>query len=632
MVRDYITKLFKRKNPDTHDTKKPNSKTKKSSPRKNRNNSLKLGNFILYAIFGFFLYTEIMGSIQNNRMTEISWLELSKTVLPYILKIDIYNKDIAKVFLKDDPLIPKYSLGFSSADDIERKVGLLNSWQQFPIYYKTDISYFDIILSLFPILILFYGLSYITQKQSGLLDSFSSIKGIELHHNIKTKLEDVIGMEEVKQEITEFIDFINNNEKYVNIGSKMPKGALFQGPPGTGKTLMARAIAGECGIPFISVSGSDFNEVFVGLGQSRIRKLFELARKQSPCIIFIDEIDAMGRSRKGNNSIGGHDDRENTLNRLLVEMDGFEQNEKIIIFAATNRADVLDSALLRPGRFDRKLTFNLPEKSERKDMFEYYLKKIKVEPEEVDEISTELSRASLGFTGADISNICNESSIIAVRENNEQIKLEHLRKAIDYVLLGPERRAVKVTPKENQIIAHHESGHAFMSYVLKHTTLPIKVSIVPRGKSALGFSQSEVPETKLNSKNQLLDTMCVMIGGRTAEKIFFDDITTGAHDDLKKINHIAYEYITTYGMDDDELQNMYYEENGGFTKKISDNTNDKIDIAIRELIKECYDKTFKIITDHKDLVEKMANMLLEKETLYTDDLKELFGEKLVDMY
>ena len=391
----------------------------------------------------------------------------------------------------------------------------------------------------------------------------------------------------------------------------MPRGALFYGPPGTGKTLMAKAVAGECNLPFISVSGSDFSEIFVGVGSSRVRDLFNKARVKAPCIVFIDEIDALAKTR-GNRFGGASDDKENTLNRLLIELDGFNENDNIMVFGATNRKDILDKALLRPGRFDRKIEF-LPEKDDRKEILKYYLKDLNIDGN-LDKIIENISEKTYGFSPAEISNICNEASIISIRENKDYIDINILNEAIEYIIIGPERRNRNLNDKEKNIIAHHESGHAFMSYTLKNTEIPLKVSIIPRGNSALGFSMSNFSNKKLMSKKDLIDKMCVLIGGRIAEKVFFDDFTNGAYDDIQKLTKIANNYVKVFGMDDD-MGNLNYEyntESGMIIKDFSDKTNEKIDIAIKSLVDLVYSRTLTIIIKHKNLIEKLSLLLLEK--------------------
>ena len=373
----------------------------------------------------------------------------------------------------------------------------------------------------------------------------------------------------------------------------------------------------KCNLIFISVSGSDFSQMFVGVGASRVRSLFKEAREKAPCIIFIDEIDALARSRNKCSVGGASAERDNTLNRLLVELDGFEDNDNVLLFGATNRLDILDKALLRPGRFDRKIRFELPEKKDREEIFKYYLKKMSIE-EDIDELSKKLGRTSIGFSCADIANICNEGSILSVRKQTEFVSLKILEEAIDNVILGPEKKTFRLTDDERRQVAYHESGHAIISYFFEHTQPPIKVSIMPRGASALGFSQSDSKDTKLHSRGELKDKMAVLLGGRIAEEIFCDDFTTGASDDIEKLTSLAYKFVCVYGM---SSIGPYYCD--WRDKQISEELKKKIDSDVKVLIDEAYLRAKEFIMKNKEKVHKLAGELLEKETLVTDDLKNI---------
>ena len=467
---------------------------------------------------------------------------------------------------------------------------------------------------------IFFGFLLLILMSRNLIGmGFSSY--IKSNDKVKVKLKDVAGLEYQKKEIFEFVDFLKNRDKYLKIGARMPRGALLHGPPGTGKTLLAKAVAGECGISFISVSGSDFSQMYVGVSASRVRSLFKEARKKAPCIIFIDEIDALARSRANSASCGGQTERDNTLNRLLVELDGFEDNDNVLLFGATNRLDILDSALLRPGRFDRKIQFELPEKNDRIKIFDYYLEKMKINKKNKTKYSTELGKISTGFSCADISNICNEASILTVRNNERYVNLKTLKDAIDNVILGPEKKTFRLTDNERKIVAFHESGHAFLSYFLKNTQSPIKVSIMPRGASALGFSQSESKDTKLYSSEELKEKMIVLLGGRAAEEIFCDDITTGAGDDIEKLTKMAYKFVTVFGMDK-SVGTVYCD---WVDKKISKEFRQRIDNAVIEHIESAYVSARTMITNNKTKVKNLANLLLEKETVIKKDLDNLWG-------
>ena len=445
-------------------------------------------------------------------------------------------------------------------------------------------------------------------------------KSIFTETKVKTRLCDVAGLEQQKQEIFEFVDFLKNRSKYIEAGARMPRGALFHGPPGTGKTLLAKAVAGECNISFLSVAGPDFSEMFVGVGSARVRDLFKKAREKAPCIIFIDEIDALARSRSKISTTGGHE-KENTLNSLLIELDGFNKNDKVLVFAATNRIDMLDKALLRPGRFDRKIQFELPERADRELIFKHYLSKKNLE-EDVNIIARSLSKQCFAFSSADIANICNEASIISVRESATIITRNMLERAIENILLGHEKKTFRLSDKERKIVAYHESGHSLLSYILPNAKPPIKVSIMPRGKSALGFSQSELSENKLRTKDELMDKICVLLGGRAAEEEFCDSITTGASDDLEKATALAYNYVGTYCLDD-SFSLFHYDRNKSF---YGQKIREKIDERVKTILFKNFQRAQNLIINNKNLIEKMSSALLDKETLNELDIHELFGE------
>jgi len=435
---------------------------------------------------------------------------------------------------------------------------------------------------------------------------------------VKTRLKDVAGLEYQKQEIFEFVDFLKNREKYIAVGARMPRGALFHGPPGTGKTLLAKAVAGECDVSFLSVGGPDFSEMFVGVGSARVRDLFKKAREKAPCIVFIDEIDALAKARHNHPAIG-HQEKENTLNSFLIELDGFNKNDKVLIFGATNRLDMLDKALLRPGRFDRKIQFELPERKEREKIFKHYLKDMQLD-DDIDILAGILSKQSFGFSGADIANICNEASILSVRRDNPCITQEILEDAVDNVLLGPEKKTFRLSERERKIVAYHESGHSLASYLLPNMKAPIKVSIMPRGKSALGFSQTEVSETKLKTKEEILEKICVLLGGRVAELIFCGGITTGAADDIEKSTALAYQYVAQFGMHDDIGPINCIKEGKQYSEKL----RAAIDDCVHVITQNCYVRTKELIEKNKPKIEKMTAALLERETLNQRDIEILF--------
>ncbi|MEO7490780.1 MAG: ATP-dependent zinc metalloprotease FtsH, partial [Ferruginibacter sp.] len=436
---------------------------------------------------------------------------------------------------------------------------------------------------------------------------------------------DVAGLDEAKVEVMEIVDFLKNPKKYTALGGKIPKGALLIGPPGTGKTLLAKAVAGEAQVPFFSLSGSDFVEMFVGVGASRVRDLFKQAREKAPCIIFIDEIDAIGRAR-GKNMMMSNDERENTLNQLLVEMDGFGTDLGIIILAATNRPDVLDTALLRPGRFDRQITIDKPDMVGREAIFKVHLAPIK--------ISTtldiyKLAEQTPGFAGADIANVCNEAALIAARKNKEAVDMSDFQDAIDRVIGGLEKKNKIISPEEKEIIAYHEAGHAICGWFLEHAYPLLKVTVVPRGSAALGYAQYTPKEQYLYNTDQLMDQICMTLGGRASEDIFFGKISTGASNDLQQITKIAYSMITVYGMNEKVGNISYYDPNqeNTFTKPFSEETGKMIDEEVRNLITLAYVRTKELLLLKKAEVELLAKELLKKEVLFKSDVEALIGKR-----
>ncbi len=436
---------------------------------------------------------------------------------------------------------------------------------------------------------------------------------------------DVAGLDEAKVEVMEIVDFLKNPKKYTALGGKIPKGALLVGPPGTGKTLLAKAMAGEAQVPFFSLSGSDFVEMFVGVGASRVRDLFKQAREKAPCIIFIDEIDAIGRAR-GRNAIMSNDERENTLNQLLVEMDGFGTDIGIIILAATNRPDVLDSALLRPGRFDRQISIDRPDVKGREAIFKVHLKPIKIS-QTLD--IHKLAEQTPGFAGADIANVCNEAALIAARKNKDAVDMSDFQDAIDRVIGGLEKRNKIILPEEKEIIAYHEAGHAICGWFLEHAYPLLKVTIVPRGTAALGYAQYTPKEQYLYNTDQLSDQICMTLGGRAAEEIIFGKISTGASNDLQQITKMAYSMVTVYGMNNKIGNISYYDptQENTFTKPFSEETGKMIDEEVRSLIAEAYVRTKNLLTEKRREVEILAKELLEKEVLFQSDVEVLIGKR-----
>lgn len=445
--------------------------------------------------------------------------------------------------------------------------------------------------------------------------------------NIKVSFKDVAGLEGAKEEIMEIVDFLRNPKKYTALGGKIPKGALLVGPPGTGKTLLAKAVAGEANVPFFSISGSDFVEMFVGVGASRVRDLFRQAKEKAPCIVFIDEIDAVGRARGKNVGFSSNDERENTLNQLLTEMDGFDSNSGVIILAATNRADILDKALLRAGRFDRQIHVDLPDLKERVEIFNVHLKNLKLEPDFDVEF---LAKHTPGFSGADIANVCNEAALTAARRDKKVIDKQDFLDAVDRIIGGLERKSMIITPEEKKSIAHHEAGHATVSWFLKYANPLFKVTIVPRGQ-ALGAAWYLPEERKLETREQLIDEMCALLGGRVAEEIVNGQPSTGALNDLERLTKTAYAMVTYYGMSENVGTVSFYDSTGSrgyeLSKPYSEKTAELIDREVKDLIQSIHDRTYSIIMEHRDGFEQLAGLLLEKEVIFADDLKRIFGPR-----
>jgi cell division protease FtsH len=498
----------------------------------------------------------------------------------------------------------------------------------------------DILISLLPIIIIIGVWIFIMRRMSGGAGGGgggqifnigkSKAKLFDEKTDVKTTFKDVAGLEGAKEEIQEIVEFLKNPEKYTNLGGKIPKGALLVGPPGTGKTLLAKAVAGEAQVPFFSLSGSDFVEMFVGVGASRVRDLFKQAKEKSPAIIFIDEIDAVGRARGKSNMSGGNDERENTLNQLLTEMDGFGTNSNVIVLAATNRADVLDKALMRAGRFDRQIFVDLPDIRERAEIFLVHLAPLK----KVEGLDTEfLAKQTPGFSGADIANVCNEAALIAARHNKTAVDKQDFLDAVDRIVGGLEKKNKIVTPDEKKAIAIHEAGHATVSWMLEHAAPLIKVTIVPRGQS-LGAAWYLPEERLIVRTDQMLDEMCATMGGRAAEKVTFNRISTGALSDLEKVTRQAKAMVTIYGLNDKIGNVTYYDSTGqseySFSKPYSEETAKIIDKEISALIESQYERAIKILEDNKDKLNQLADILIEKEVIFKDDLEAIFGKRTFD--
>lgn len=575
-----------------------------------------------------------------------------------IEKVIVYNKSEAEVYLTaaalkdkthskvakdvfDRPNAgPHYTLEIGNDQifqtKLEKSVGE-GKLKDFNFLQKSNWT--DILVSLLPIIVIIAVWIFIMRRMSGggaggggqiFNIGKSKAKLFDEKTDIKTTFKDVAGLEGAKEEIQEIVEFLKNPEKYTNLGGKIPKGALLVGPPGTGKTLLAKAVAGEAQVPFFSLSGSDFVEMFVGVGASRVRDLFKQAKEKSPAIIFIDEIDAVGRARGKNNMSGGNDERENTLNQLLTEMDGFGTNSNVIVLAATNRADVLDKALMRAGRFDRQIFVDLPDIRERGEIFKVHLAPLKkVEGLDVDF----LAKQTPGFSGADIANVCNEAALIAARNNKTAVDKQDFLDAVDRIIGGLEKKNKIVTPEEKKAIAIHEAGHATVSWMLEHAAPLIKVTIVPRGQS-LGAAWYLPEERLIVRPDQMLDEMCATMGGRAAEKVIFNRISTGALSDLEKVTRQARAMVTVYGLNEKIGNVTYYDSSGqseySFSKPYSDETAKVIDEEISSLIEGQYQRAIQILEENKEKLNQLADILIEKEVIFKDDLEAIFGKRSFD--
>ena len=574
-------------------------------------------------------------------------------------KVIVYNKSEAEVYLTPDALKdpthkavandllnrpnkgPHYTLEIGNDEIFQNKLEAAVKAKKLREYsFLPKSNWGDLLQMILPFLLILGLWIFIMRRMNGGAGGGaggqifnigkSKAKLFDEKTDIKTTFKDVAGLEGAKEEIQEIVEFLKNPEKYTNLGGKIPKGALLVGPPGTGKTLLAKAVAGEAQVPFFSLSGSDFVEMFVGVGASRVRDLFKQAKEKSPAIIFIDEIDAVGRARGKNNMSGGNDERENTLNQLLTEMDGFGTNSNVIVLAATNRADVLDKALMRAGRFDRQIFVDLPDIRERKEIFEVHLAPLK----KVEGLDTDfLAKQTPGFSGADIANVCNEAALIAARNNKTAVDKQDFLDAVDRIVGGLEKKNKIVTPDEKRAIAVHEAGHATVSWMLEHAAPLIKVTIVPRGQS-LGAAWYLPEERLIVRTEQMLDEMCATMGGRAAEKVVFDRISTGALSDLEKVTKQARAMVTVYGLNDKLGNITYYDSSGqseySFSKPYSEDTAMVIDKEISTLIESQYQRAITILSENKDKLNLLADILIEKEVIFKDDLETIFGKRPFD--
>ena len=628
---------------------------------KKPNNKPAFNNYWIYgALIVFFIAVNFIGIGSNNPSNN----QINPSTFEKFLnngdvsRIVVINKNKAQVTLTNEAFLsPKHNeinkpdffgRSNSKGPHYEFEIGNLELFETklekatkegivFSYEFKTiESKWLDILQSFLPLIIIIAVWIFIMRRMSaggaggGGAQIFnigkSKAKLFDQNSDVKINFKDVAGLEGAKEEVQEIVDFLKNPLKYTKLGGKIPKGALLVGPPGTGKTLLAKAVAGEAKVPFFSLSGSDFVEMFVGVGASRVRDLFKQAKDKSPSIIFIDEIDAIGRARGKNNITGSNDERENTLNQLLTEMDGFGTDTNVIVIAATNRADVLDKALMRAGRFDRQIYIDLPDLRERKEIFEVHLKPLKSDPKlDVDF----LSKQTPGFSGADIANVCNESALIAARKNKKKVDRQDFLDAVDRIVGGLEKKSKIITPDEKKTIAFHEAGHATVSWMLEHAAPLVKVTIVPRGQS-LGAAWYLPEERQIVRTEQMLDEMCATLGGRAAEEIIFKKISTGALSDLVKVTQQAKAMVTVYGLNEKIGNITYYKSNEseyGFNKPYSEETAKLIDLEISTIVEKQYKRAIQILKKHKKKLTELADYLLDKEVIFKDDLERIFGTR-----
>ena len=625
---------------------------KKSNNKKDP--TKKLGFYWIYIILIAFFIGSIVFS-GTNSAKETTMTELTKMLRDQdVAKIELVNGKTAEIYLNEQGMqkyfpgqgsqkfgmSPNYTLKVSE-DRLYTKVdeaqqGLPNPIEIIPVERHNWGA--EIISWVLPLLIIVALYIVIMRRMSGggsgmggggQIFSIGKSKAqlYDQEKDNKTTFKDVAGLEEAKEEVMEIVDFLKNPNRYTRLGGKIPKGVLLVGPPGTGKTLLAKSVAGEANVPFFSISGSDFVEMFVGVGASRVRDLFSQAKAKSPCIIFIDEIDAIGRARGKNIVSGGNDERESTLNQLLTEMDGFGTNSGVIVLAATNRADILDKALMRAGRFDRQIYVELPDLNGRREIFEVHMRGLKLGKDVDKEF---LAKQTPGFSGADIANVCNEAALIAARRNKESIEKQDFLDAIDRIVGGLEKKNSVITPSEKKVIAFHEAGHATTSWMLEHAHPLVKVTIVPRGK-ALGAAWYLPDERQITTKEQMYHEMIATLGGRAAEQIIFGKISTGALNDLEKVSKQAHAMVMYYGLDEKIGNVSYYDSTGqqdyAFTKPFSEKTAEKIDEEVSKLIEGAYQEALRILNEHKEGLTKLAEKLIDKEVIFTDDLVTIFGER-----
>ncbi len=625
-------------------------------PNMPRPNIMWLWSLILIFILGYSLFSSEDGApVQSDWYTVEEMIERGE-----VEKINIVNRDVAQVYLKKDA-VERYR----NTDDAKLKkmpatgsqlvfnIGSVDTFRQdfdravessgnkVVLLYENDTQdWVGILITWLPWIVIIGVWIFLMRSMSRGGGGGSGIMNVGKARaqefnpddpSRKITFKDVAGLEEAKVEIMEIVDFLKHADKYRELGAKIPKGALLVGPPGTGKTLLAKAVAGDANVPFLSISGSDFVEMFVGVGASRVRDLFDQAKQKAPCIVFIDEIDAIGRARGKNAGFSGNDERENTLNQLLTEMDGFQTNAGVIVLAATNRADILDKALMRAGRFDRQIEVGLPEVHERKAIFDVHLRRLKLDPKLDREF---LAKQTPGFSGADIANVCNEAALIAARHDKKVVSKEDFLAAIDRIIGGLERKNKVITPHEKKTIAYHEAGHATVSWILENANPLVKVTIIPRGK-ALGAAWYLPEERQITTREQMMDELAATLAGRVSEQMFFGHLSTGALNDLERVTKQAYAMVAYYGMSEKVGTLSYYDSTGqsdmAFTKPYSEQTARDIDDEVRAIIDKAYAMAENVLTEHRDGMVRLAELLLEREVVFTEDVENIFGKRKKDV-
>lgn len=632
---------------------------KKSKSQKSRPTNIAAFALLFLIIMGV-LATVFLGGLFRSP-PKITWQEFEKNILSRnaVKEIVVANNVTALIYIKDDfkndssfhevfvsPLYsgknqgPHYTFNIGSVESFEKKLERAEERFHLPdrisVRYEEKKGIGDLLSLIIPMVILFFILRIFLNARSGggtsiINFSRSTARLMENKNKSSVTFDDVAGLEEAKQEVKEVVDFLKDADRYTKLGAKIPKGIIIVGPPGTGKTLLARAVAGEAQVPFFSLSGSEFVEMFVGVGASRVRDLFKRAKEKAPCIVFIDEIDAVGRSR-GRNTFysGANDERESTLNQLLTEMDGFSTNSGVIVLAATNRADVLDPALLRPGRFDRHIYLELPTQAERKEIFKVHLRPliidVKVDPDF-------LASQTPGFSGADIANICNEAALIAARGKKSKVEMEHFSDAIFRIIAGIEKKSKIISPEEKKIIAYHEAGHTVVSWLLKYIDPVLKVSIIPRGKS-LGAAWYIPAERQIRTQTEFTQRLIASLAGRAAEDVVFGEVSSGAMDDLEKVTKDAYTMVAYFGFNERIGNVSFYDSSGryenGFQKPYGEDTAKLIDVEVRQLIEECYQQAKSILIEHRQELNQIAQLLLQKEMVFKDEIEKILGDRRND--